>query len=53
MNYIKADVITGAFSLLLEKGLLLAEGDNWKNRKKIISSVFHYDFIITLIPQIE
>jgi len=24
MNYIKADVITGAFSLILENGLLLA-----------------------------
>jgi hypothetical protein len=31
----------------------MAEGERYKKKKKIISSSFHYDFIMSLIPDIN
>lgn len=35
---------------LLGTGLVLAEGDLWKNHRKIISSIFHFEFLKENIP---
>jgi cytochrome P450 len=31
----------------------MAEGDTWKNKRKILSTVFNYDFILRQIPKIH
>jgi cytochrome P450 len=33
-------------------GLVFSEGAIWKNRRKILSNAFHFDFLNNLIPKI-
>lgn len=35
----------GSLKAFLGEGLLFSEGDEWKMKRKIMSSVFNYDFI--------
>lgn len=52
--YAKYDFGIAALKRLIGKdSLLMAEGDEWKSRRKILSSVFNYDFIISQIPKIH
>ena len=32
------------------QGLVFLEGDRWKSRRKILSKVFNFDFLINLVP---
>jgi cytochrome P450 len=52
-NYVKADVITSSFKMLVKHGIIMKEGQEWKLRKKIISSVFTHDFLVHLLPEIH
>jgi len=45
-NYRKAKFLD-ILRILVGNGLLFAEGDTWKSRRKIISASFHYDFLRT------
>lgn len=43
------------FRILLKKfgeGLVFVEGEKWKNRRRIISKAFNFDFFIDLVPRI-
>jgi len=53
--YIKARKIPffGGIKALVGKGLLFSEGAEWKKKRKIMSSVFNYDFIKDKIPLIS
>lgn len=39
--------------MITEKGIVMAEDQEWKKRKKILSKVFNYDFITSQIPNIS
>jgi len=43
---------TKAIKTLTGTGLFVAEGDLWKSHRKIISSMFHYDFLERNVPVI-
>lgn len=43
----------GIFLMITEKGIVMAEDQEWKKRKKILSKVFNYDFITSQIPNIS
>jgi cytochrome P450 len=49
----KNPFISEIFQNLNGGGIAFTEGDAWKRKRKIISSVFHYDFLNDLIPVIE
>ena len=34
-------------------GILFTDGDIWKRKRRIISSVFHFDFLNSIIPMVE
>jgi cytochrome P450 len=36
--------------MIIERGVVVVEDQEWKNRKKILSKVFNYDFISSQIP---
>lgn len=43
------------FKILLKKfgeGLVFVEGEKWKNRRRLISKAFTFDFLIGLVPRI-
>lgn len=43
------------FRILLKnfgEGLVFVEGEKWKNRRRIISKAFNFDFFIDLVPRI-
>ena len=42
----------GPLSQLLQQGLLLSEGNQWKKHRKTLSTTFRYDFIISQLPLI-
>lgn len=39
------------FYSIVKNGLVAVEGKKWKHRRKLISKVFNYDFITSLIPE--
>jgi len=43
---------TKAMKTIMGTGLVLAEGDVWKNHRKTISSVFHFEFLKQNVPLI-
>lgn len=45
--------LLSVFKLITDGGLLFAENEEWKRKRKIISSVFHYEFINDMIPLID
>jgi cytochrome P450 len=36
---------------IIKPGLVTAEGQEWRNRKKVLSKVFNYEFIVSQIPE--
>ena len=42
----------GIFLMIVEKGIVVVENQEWKNRRRILSKVFNYDFIVSQIPNI-
>ena len=52
-NFPKAKTFTYKLFTMLGSGLLFSEGDNWKNKKKILNLVFNYEFIANLCPKIN
>jgi cytochrome P450 len=38
------------FFTVINRGMLTSEGTDWKNKRKILSSVFNYEFITSHIP---
>jgi cytochrome P450 len=36
---------------LAKNGLVFSEHQNWKNKKKILSKTFNYEFIISKLPE--
>lgn len=38
---------------LLGDGIVFSEGETWKSKRKIISSVFTFDFLKSIIPNIS
>jgi cytochrome P450 len=49
----KSPYISEGFQLLNGGGLLFSEGADWKRKRKIISSVFHFEFLNSLVPIID
>ena len=33
--------------------MAFSEGDDWKKKRRIISSVFHFDFLNSLVPKMN
>ena len=50
--YEKSD-LAQALLPLIGRGLVLAEGDEWKHRRKMISNSFHYEFLSSNVPRIQ
>ena len=40
------------FSRVMGNGLAMSEKENWKRKRRILSSVFNYDFISSMSPRI-
>jgi hypothetical protein len=51
-NYVKFDPIVGSLRRI-GNGLAFSEGDNWRKKRRIISSVFHFDFLSSLVPKMN
>ena len=49
----KQKAISETYYWIIKKGLIAIEGDEWKNRRKIISHVFNFDFITYNIPMMS
>ena len=45
--------IAQALLPLMGRGLLLAEGDEWKHHRKMISNSFHYQFLTSNVPRVQ
>ena len=46
----KEKSIYQVFFSIFNKGILLVEKSKWKHRRKLLSSIFNYDFITSQIP---
>ena len=51
-NYIKINP-SKAVSALMGTGLVMAEGNLWKNHRKLVASVFHFEFLRENVPLIQ
>jgi len=49
----KKAVVPDPIRLLMGTGLFLAEGELWKNHRKNISTIFHFEFLRKNIPLIQ
>lgn len=52
-KFVKEPVFLGPMLQLIPGGLVVAEGEKWKSQRKLISQVFHYDYINACIPIIN
>jgi len=50
--YYKNEVAISLHKLLLGQGLVTSEGALWKKHRKLISTLFQYDFLKSMIPTI-
>ena len=50
---IKEPKIFGALDDIVKEGLVFVEGDKWKSQRKLISQVFHFDYMNLFIPNIS
>ena len=50
--YEKAQLIKSLTNILMKDGLLLSEKAQWKRHRKIVSSVFHFEFLKQMIPMV-
>ena len=53
MIFEKTPIFVKILGEAIGNGILFAEGEEWKKKKKILANVFNYDFIVDLIPQIN
>jgi len=51
-HYIKFEPTVSLFKVLLGNGLLTSDGELWKHHRRLISSLFHYEFLKSNIPMI-
>ena len=51
-NYIKEESIIANTRRALGYGIAFSEGDEWKRKRKIINTVFNFNFLTSIIPQI-
>jgi len=52
-NYVKEPLILDLFAYLLGVGLVIVEGNQWKTQKKMLSSSFHFEFLNSILPNIQ
>ena len=52
-KFIKNPFITEVYQTLASGGMVFTEWDIWKRKRRIISSVFHFDFLNDMIPTIQ
>jgi len=52
-NYIKDPLYLELFSPVLGKGLTTSEGNHWKGQRKVMSNVFHFEFMKSILPSIQ
>ena len=50
---IKDPRIFGALHQMAKEGLVFIEGEKWKSQRKLVSSVFHFDYMNRFIPTIS
>lgn len=50
--YLKHPEILAPLKDLCGRSLVCAEGDEWKRKKKLISTAFHFEFLKEMIPEI-
>ena len=50
--YEKAPLMKSLTNILMKDGLLLSERTQWKRHRKIVSSVFHFEFLKQMIPMV-
>ena len=50
---IKDPRLFGPMSRLAMEGLVFIEGEKWKSQRKLVSSVFHFDYMNRFIPTIN
>ena len=50
---IKDPRLFGALTGLIKDGLVFIEGEKWKSQRKLISQVFHFDYMNSFIPTIN
>ena len=50
--YPKEEMISRNFIRCLGNGIGLTEGEEWKRKRKIISSVFNFDMLVASVPTI-
>lgn len=48
-DYKKAEMFY-LFHKFMEKGVVFLNGNEWKNHRKTLSSVFHFDFLNEMVP---
>lgn len=52
-NYVKFEPFVGNLRRVLGNGMAFSEGEDWKKRRRVISSVFHFDFLHSLVPKMN
>ena len=52
-KFIKDPVMFAPMSRMLKSGLVFSEGEKWKSQRKLISQVFHFDYINACLPIIN
>jgi len=52
-NYIKDPLYLELFNPILGKGLVTSEGNQWKTQRKVMSNVFHFEFMKSILPNIQ
>lgn len=50
--YPKSKIMTQAIERAMGRGIPFSEGEEWKRKRKIISTVFNFDFIKSMTGKI-
>ena len=52
-NYVKFEPFVCNFRRMVGNGMPFSDGEDWKKKRRIISSVFHFDFLNSLVPKMN
>lgn len=52
-NYAKYEPFVSNLRRVLGSGMAFSEGDEWKKKRRIISNVFHFGFLNSLLPKMN
>ena len=52
-HYIKLPFVVNQLKRVMGDGTSLVEGDAWKRKRRIMNTVFNYDFITSMVPNIS